>query len=332
MKRIHLILAAVLAIQVALTAFVFWPRPAAAPEGEPLFSDLETGDIVALTVTDLDGNRIALRKVAGEWVLSEADDYPAKADRISPFLEKVLGLSTGRLVTRTDASHRQLQVASDEFLRRIDLETADGEEYTVYLGSSPGYSTTHFRLEGQSEVYLVDGLTAWDTSTSTASWIDTSYLSVAQEDVTTLTLENDSGTLVFRKDEDGNWTMEGLVADESLDETQVGALVRQGTSMAMLEPLGTEGKTEYGMDEPSAVVTLETAGATITLRVGAQDPDGNGYIVISSESPYYARVAEASVQSLVETTRDDFVIPAPIPTEEPSPLPTPTSEGEEGEG
>jgi hypothetical protein len=72
------------------------------------------------------------------------------------------------------------------------------------------------------------------------------------------------------------------------------------------------------MDEPSAVATIETADRTVTLRIGAQDPEDNSYVAISSESPYYVRVAEFSVQNLVENAREDFL---EVPT-------TPTPEGE----
>jgi hypothetical protein len=73
------------------------------------------------------------------------------------------------------------------------------------------------------------------------------------------------------------------------------------------------------MDEPNAVVTVETGEKTITLRVGAKEPDANRYVVISSESPYYVRVYEYSVRDLVEKTRDDFLQLPPTPTPEGTP-------------
>jgi hypothetical protein len=75
------------------------------------------------------------------------------------------------------------------------------------------------------------------------------------------------------------------------------------------------------MDEPNAMVTLETGDKTITLRVGAKEPDANRYTVISSESPYYVQVYEYSVKDLVEKTRDDFLQLPPTPTPEASSAP-----------
>jgi hypothetical protein len=312
-KRHHQILAGILAVQIVLSIFVFWPKTATV-EREPLFPELETEDVVALAIADTEGNNTQLKKVTGDWVLPDADDYPAQADKITSLLDKIAGLTTGRLVTRTDASHKRLQVAPDEFVRRIDFETAEGTKRTLYLGSSPRYNATHFRLDGQSETYLTSDISTWDTKADAASWVDTAYLSISQDDVTKMTLENTNGTLIFTKDEEDKWTMDGLAADETLDETKVTDSIRQAASVTMLSPLGKEEKASYGMDEPNAVVALETITQTTTLRVGAKDPDDNSYIVTSSESPYYVRVSEYGVKNLVESTGDDFLQAPPTPT------------------
>lgn len=316
MKRHNQILIGILIVQIAVSAFIFWPQSTVAVESEPLFGELKADDMAALTITDGEGNAIQLKKVDGDWALPNADNYPARADKIDPLLQKLVGLTTDRLVTRTDTSHRRLQVAPSDFVRRIELETSAGERHTLYLGSSPRYGATHFRLEGQSETYLTDELTAWEANASAVTWIDTAYVRVPQEDVERMTLENANGEFVFKKDDEGNWTMDGLDADEALDETQVTSLLRPASSVNMTEPLGTEKQADYGLDEPAAVVALETVTKTVTLQVGAQDPDDNSYVVKSSESPYYVRVSEASVKALVERTRQSFLQKPPTPTSE----------------
>ena len=318
MKRHNQILIGVLIIQIILGVVVFWPRSTEAVGSEPVFTDLEAGDIVALTIVDGDGNSVTLRQVTGNWMLPDADDYPAQADKITPLLDKLVVLTTGRLVTRTDASHKQLQVAADDFVRRIVFETAEGKEHTLYLGSSPSYGATHFRLDSQSETYLTSDISNWETNATASSWVDTGYQNVPQADVTRLTVENGNGTFVFIMDDEGNWTMEGLAEDETLAETKVTAAVQQASSVNMIEPLGREEQAAYGMGAAKAVATIETAAKTITLRVGAQDSDDNSYVVTSSESPYFVRVSEYSVQALVENARDDFLElpPTPIPEEE----------------
>jgi len=319
MKRHNQILAGILVIQIILSVVVFWPKSSAAIESEPVFPDLEAGNIVALTVTDSDGNSTTLRQVTGAWVLPDTDDYPAQADKIIPLLDKIVGLATDRLVTRITASHRRLQVAPDDFVRRIELETAEGANYTLYLGSSPSYGATHFRLEGQDETYLTGDISTWDVNATASSWVDTTYLHIPQEDVTGMTLENTHGTFTFARDDEGKWTMDGLVSDETLDEEAVTTLLQRATTVNLDAPLGKEEKAEYGMDAPNAVVALKTGPSeneTIILHVGAKDPEDNSYVVISSESPYYVQVSEFVVEDMVESTRDDFIQSPPMPTPE----------------
>jgi len=319
MKRLNLILALVLAAQIVLSVALFWPR-SAATGGEALFPGLQAGDVVALTVTDDQGNAIALRKVAGAWVMPEADNYPAQESQITPLLEKIAKLNGGRLVTRTDASFKRLKVAADDFVRRVDFETADGASHTIYLGSSPSYGASHFRIEGQHETYLTNEFSGGDANATAAAWLDTAYFKVAQDELTRVALENANGAFVFTRDDAGDWTLAGLKADEQLAAGTVTGLVGKAASVTLLRPLGTQEDAAYGLDEPAATVTLEKKdGQTITLLVGAQDAADKSYVVKVSTSPYYVRVAEYGVNALVADKREDFIQPPATPTPEGTP-------------
>jgi len=316
MKRVHLILVVVLALQVILGVIVFWPRSAVTAAGESIFPDLDTDGIAALTITDDQGRSINLRKTAGEWVLPEVDGFPAKSDKIDPLLESIAGLTSGRLVTRTSTSHKQLQVDPNEYQRRLEFETSDGENHVLYLGSSPSYGATHFRVSDQNETYLADGIGSYDANATASSWIDTSYVSIPQEEITGYVLQNANGTITFSKDEEGNWSMEGLSAEETLDDAKVGVAVRQGATVSMSVPLGKSAGASYGMEQPLAVATVYSAGGVATLTVGAKDPSDNTYTAKSSESPYYVRITGYTGDQLVNKTREDFLqVPAtPEPT------------------
>jgi hypothetical protein len=139
-----------------------------------------------------------------------------------------------------------------------------------------------------------------------------------------MTLENTNGTFVFEKADDGTWQAASfstsdagatpLGEDETLNEAQVRSVLRRAASVTMRNPLGKEEKETYGLDDPSAVVTLETGDGPVTLRVGAKEPDDGSYVVKSSESDYYVEVASTSVSTLIETGRDAFIqMPTPEP-------------------
>jgi hypothetical protein len=297
-----------------------------------LLGEIKAEDITSLAIRDDKGVSIRLARQGDpstgsgqvKWVLPEADDYPADGTKITPVLTRLVGLKNNRLVTQTAASHKRLKVADDDFLRRLDLQTSGGASRTLYLGTSAGARATHVRVSGQDQVYLSGDLAIWDVNADSASWIDTAYFSVPQADVVAFTLGNantvtaSGGQWSLTKDAQGTWTLEGLAAGEQLDTNKVTALLNLVTSVRMTRPLGKTEQPAYGLTQPAAMVTLKTRKEdqekTYTLTVGAQDAQDNSYVVKSSESPYYVRVAEYSVKELVEKKREDFLlVPTPTP-------------------
>jgi hypothetical protein len=314
MKRHNQILFAALVLQIILAAFVLWPRSTATiGESKPLLGDLGAGDIASLIIQDGDGNSIRLSKLEGQWVLPDADDFPCQQDKITELLDKLVAVTSGRLVTSTEASHKRLKVAADDFERKIALLSQDGSSQVLYIGSSPRFGSAHVRVEGQPEAYLAIDLSAQDVSATPAFWVDTAYLRVLKEDIQALTLTNAQGEWTFEQDAAGNWTLAGLKEGEELASGNVTTLVNKAMSITMVEPLGKQEQAAYGMDQPSAVVRIQTEEKEITLQVGAKDPAEDRYVVKSSESPYYVKVAEFNVKDLVEKSRQDLLQPTPTP-------------------
>jgi len=319
MKRHQQILAGVLVLQLALIAVVFWPRSAATGSGEHAFSDLQVEDIVSLRITDESGQSVYLHRADEGWVLPDMGDYPVSSNAITPLLEKLVGLTSDRLVTRTEASHQRLQVAQDNFVRQLTLELADGSFQILYLGSAPQYTTTHFRVEGQNETYLTSALTTWELNTRPVSWVEASYSSVPVDSLTEVTLENANGVFIFvplpatvaGDTTTREWTLQGLNTGETANAVKIRTTINQAASVVVTTPLGKTDSPDYGLDSPTAVITLKTADQTVTLTIGAQTASGN-YVLKSSNSPYFIEASSYSVESLVGGTRADFIT-APAP-------------------
>jgi len=322
MNKTNRALIIILVLQLVLSAVVLWPRSAASGPAEALFPDLETGNVVAVSIAGPGGESLDLARESGSWVLPQAGNYPVQGDDVDALLTKIAALQADRLVTQTAASHKRMKVAEDDFERRITLRLADGTEHILFLGTSPSFGAVHVRAEGEDEVYLTSKLTTQDAGVEATNWIDPVYLSIPQEEITAITVENGNGTLAFVK-EGETWTLAGLAEGESLNETQVSTLVNRASSVSMVRPLGQEALAEYGMDAPTATVTIETSGEggekTYTLRVGAHSADEASYAVISSESPYYVLAREFSVNTFIEATHEGFLAPTPTPEAESTP-------------
>jgi hypothetical protein len=316
MNRLHQILFILLIIQIGLGALVYWPSSAASQVGGPLLANIAADKVTEVIIQDGDGNRIALAKKSTGWVLPEAGDFPVTQENITTLLEKVEAIKNNRLVTQTESSHKRLQVADDDFNRRIDLSFSDGTQHTLFVGSSGGASATHVRADGQPEVYLTSDIGAFDVNARASSWIETLYFTLPQTATTHLTLENGNGVFEFTRGEAESWTFAGLGEAEILNQGAVTSLVNQVSSIRMTEPIGTEEQPSFGLSEPLATVTLETAEESYTLLVGAKDAEDNSYILKASNSPYYVRVAAFTGDNLVNKTRPDFLEAPPTPEAE----------------
>ena len=307
MSKNNQVLSAILLAQLALVAVVFWPSSADA--GVPLlFADRDEMEIVKLEIIDSDDNKLVLSASEDKWVLPDSGNFEADGEKIIPLLNSIRALRTNRLVTKTADSHARLEVSDDKFKRRLLITWDDGEHHTLYLGSSGGAGATHFRQNGEDEVYITADLTSWGTAAHASSYIDTQYISVSRDTVTALKLENSNGIFEFVRD-GGVWRYINLGDYEQFKESDLDTLVTQTTSLRMTKPLGTEDKTSYELETPQAVVTLQTesdeAQHQHVLRVGAKI--GENYVVSYTGSPYRVTIAPYTATSLINKTHEDFL-------------------------
>ena len=307
MKRHQQILIGVLVVQVILSVIFFWPKSVATGSSDPIFPKLAVDDIINLDITDDQNINVVLVKTESGWVLPAADNYPVKADSITPILEALVKIDKTTLVAQTDASHKQLQVSKADFLRRIIIKTDGKGDYVLYLGSAPRYTATNFRVEGQSEVYQTTSLSSWELNARVNMWVDTVYVTTDQEIISQVVLENALGTVALVKQGE-NFTLVDLQAGEEISLGKVNTLVRNASNITLMEPLGTSVEPEYGMGAPLAKVTLTTSEGVQTLLVGSKNLSDNSYVVKSSESPYFVSVAEYNITTMVEDGRDAFLV------------------------
>ncbi len=308
MKRHHWILLSVLVVQVALSAVFDWPREAGGHAAEPVFPDLTAEGIVEVAIADNADNEVTLVREDNGWVLAGTGGYPVLADRLDPVLEKLAALHRDQLVTGTEGSHDQLEVADDSFQRRVRLTTSDGAVHTIYLGSSPSYGASHFRLASETDVFLTTDLTAWELGADAASWIDVSYVSVSPSEVQRMVVENESGTLEFLRGEEGAWVLTGVPEGRTVDTAQVDQFVNRLMSFSMARPLGVEPSPEYGLDEPNATVTIELVERDVRITFGSPLEGEDAYAVKADDQAYYVAVPSYLVKPIVEQTADALLM------------------------
>lgn len=336
LNRSNLILAVLLLIQLTLLGIAAISATRLEPaRTEPLLTAFSTESVDRITVADDLGNEVSLAKNEEGWVLPNADDFPVDAAKVEELLDKIAGLNTSRLIASNPSSLARLEVKDDDFQRRLNLTSASSTE-VIYLGGSGGANTTYVRRANDDRVYLGMGLNTWEAPTQVSLWIDTSYVSVPQDDIFALRLDNSHGSFSFQRDGEA-WFYDG--ADEAVDEVQMAAILRNAASIHMAAPLGRQTRDEYGLDDPQITLqvwhrqTVETADETTddgmndaaeaqveytetsyALSVGAEQADGN-FALKSSTNDYIALARPAVIDAFADVSHETLAPPA----EEPAP-------------
>lgn len=318
LSRLNVALLSALVLQFIIGVVVFWPSGSATASGEPLLGELESAGIIAVTITDPNEDEIRLERTGDGWIIAGTDGFPVTASKIEDLLTKLVGIVSDRLVTQTAASHKHLQVASDDFTKRVTLSTDSGGE-TLYIGSSAGAGATHIRVDGQNEAYLTGDVNAFDYNTRSVSWVETLYSEVERDQVTTITLENANGTFSFEREiptEEGStpgaWMMVDLAEGEELNESAVTSLLGQLASIRLATPLGKTAQESYGMAEPQATARILLQGpegeSAVELHLGSQEAESNNYYFKSSLSEHYVEISSFTGDQMLEKSRTDFLV------------------------
>jgi len=311
LSRFNQILLGLLVLQLIIGAIIFWPQRQAEAVLSLSLTGFAQADVTGLTITDDKGEQLAIKKGGDGWELAEIAGFAVNAETVTELLDKVVGLETNRLVTRTKDSHKRLQVADDGFARQLIIETADGQSRTVYLGSSPNAGSTHIRLAGEDEAYLSSDLAVWQVDTRASAWINTDYFQIASTDIKAISLINPSGTLIFERVGEEDWALDGLAEGEELLVNNVKSLATRLASLRMAKPIGLAAEDWMGLDNPLVSITLTTEAEgegpqTHAILVGGKNEAGE-YVMKASSSPYYVWVAGFTVDDLLQRDRASFL-------------------------
>lgn len=314
-------LLAILLVQLAVTTYFFWPSGNIATGTGPLLGTLTPDAITGLIITDNNDRSVSFVKEGPQWALADTEGYPANSEKITEILGKLIAVNTDRPVTQTSGSHDRLQVAENNYQRKVDVITGNGTQ-TLYFGSTSGASATHVRMANQDATYLTNQLAAWELDTITTSWIDVAYFQVPKDEIIEVTLENAHGTLTFipgtTTAEGTEWTLSDATADEPIAPANISTFIDRVANLNLSSALGKSELPEYGFDNPLATLTITSSAATTdttaaqptvtTIIVGAKDEANNAYYVKSSASDFYIRLAAFTGDAFVNNQRNDFMV------------------------
>ena len=299
-SRFIQLLCALLAVQLLVAGFLAMrsDRGGEFTAGEPPFT-IVADNIEKISITDGD-EEVVLSKQSGDWAIDGEVSLPLQASRIEGLLETLSTMKTGLPVASTVNAREQLEVADDQFQRRISISGGESDSTTLLVGTSPGLRKSHVRRDGSDDIFSAT-LAVSDLPASVNQWLNKGLLSVAgvnsiQSADLSLKLEGEGDT--------AGWAI-AEPADEQrgIDNVKIDAAVQALQNLQVsgveMQPSDLQAETET----TSIAVSGESGEVALTLIKNEQvyslrRDDVPGVFTIN-ESVYESLLPLANPESLL---------------------------------
>jgi hypothetical protein len=316
MNPTHRVLAGLLAAQVGLVAFTWWPDASSQVEAHALI-EAKKESVSAITITGKPSEGtteppVRLVREGARWVVASNEGFPADSTKIDEMVDKLLAIKVGSPLSTTAASLDALKVGDKEFGKKVDIE-AGGQVTSLVIGAGSS-STIHVRRASDNDVYEGRGLSEWSISSTARSYWNTEYVQVPADSIGQFTLSRPDLTLKFVRVGD-QWTVEGLPEGAAADSTKIDAFIQKFTSVRVAEIAGKGDKPEFGVQaglriafagadgkplHPPAI----TLGTVVDSRIHVQ-AEGDPFVILANkaglEEALTASLEAFLAPSLVET-------------------------------
>lgn len=285
MKRWIVLCAVLVLVQIGLTVATHLNgrgNEVKAAKG-PLLS-LQGVTIDGLLLEDDKGQQLRVQKIKDRWVLPASDNFPADSTHIEGLLEKLTKLQRGWPEATTAEAASRFKVTENGFVHKMTLLQDDKPASVVYFGTSPGLRKLYLRANKDVEIHSL-ATTSQELDTKVEHWIDTTALYLKPEHIMRVDLPG----LVLKRSKDG-LQPEGLQEGEEVIKDRLEALLDRLAHLSIINVLGKESKSEYGMSAPALQYTVELEGGTTVTYAFGQPPkpatvEGKGQDVTNAGEP-----------------------------------------------
>jgi len=332
MSRINIILAAIAAVQLAVVLFL--NLGTTTKDSNWAATPVLTFDVTKVQTIELEADNkeaITLARSNDTWVVSSSEDYAARKDTIltldeagalSPtstaLLNKLSRLEVTRpVITKTD-NHAQVNVSADSFSRRLTFkDSGNGVLGVLYLGQGSGASNqTYVRRDGEDEVFASKDVNIWSMRADTSSWVNTQYVNLKMEDVTSfsatigdlepLKLSLEKRELVTPSEKEGeeptkthNWFAKGH--EDALDTQKVETILRKLTQVNLKAVIGKVAPSSAD-SKPLGQFEIKVKDVATTLELAGKVAGSEDFQVKSSGSEYFVTVSNWALKDVLDMT------------------------------
>ena len=307
-SRTVAVLAAVLGIQMVLAVALFWNSTGQGSfHAAQSVAGFDAGSADKLIIAD-QSNTLTLSLVDERWQMSGDKVYPVDSENVRAALENLSDLQAGLPVATSVSSQSQLEVADENYQRKLTVMQGDEQLLQLYIGTSPGFRKAHTRIAGDEAIYAAN-INVFDFDMSEDSWLDRQLLAfeTATEiagDGFALLKKDNVWTFTQPTDLQNTHTVDTALADgllEALQQFTVTAIHR-GEAFGSAESDTTEPVADTALDAPVADST-DDVSATESEGDPLDSPEFLSFTVQLGDKPIVLSMARQDGTAYAE--RDD---------------------------
>jgi hypothetical protein len=195
-------------------------------------------------------------------------------------------LQRGWPIVTNASSHQRLEVAADQFARRIELYATDSLQAALLLGTSPGLRQTHVRTPDSDAVFAAP-VSAFEWPTGRAGWLDSTGLAVA--DLRAI----ERGGYRYERQPEG-WTISIEGSGRELSQAQLDTLAAQ---LAGLRVTGVSDRELADAQDVALEMTVETPAGSLRLQLAATADE---FLLAHSDYDTLFRLSAADYAELLD--------------------------------
>jgi hypothetical protein len=236
-------------------------------EKEKPFAAVKADDIEEVQITASD-DTTRVKKSGTEWSIVEPVQADADASELTSITGSLASLEVGRVVDEKPADLQGFGLEPARIDVRFKVKGETGERRVLLGDKTPTGGDLYAKLPDSPRVFLVGSYLESSFNKSTFALRDKAVLKVDRQKADGLELTAGSTHLVFAKSGE-SWSIVKPIAARA-DYAAVEAAIER-LSSAQMQGLAEDQNAppkQYGLDTPTATMTIRTGSSSATLTLG----------------------------------------------------------------
>jgi len=260
---------------VALVGYIYFvdakkPVDDAAAK-DKAFTGITAEDVDEVQIKSAEGETSRLQKVDGKWQLVEPLKTAADNTEASNIASTLAAIDVQRVVDENAANLKEYGLDPPRVEVAFRTKEKKDLQHLLLGEKTPTGGDLYAQLPGSKRVFLVNSSLEGTFNKTTFALRDKKVLAFEREKVDALDMTSTDKTLQFKKN-GADWQMTKPIAARADFGAVEGALERVASvqMQGIVEEAGDDLK-KYGLDKPSATITVGLGSSKATLTLGKSE-------------------------------------------------------------